>query len=76
VRQCHQIFAVAMIGRATTDQGVKEVFELARHAALSNVGIICTKSDVRFPLPNPWAPARPILGTKIWMTNLCAGHNS
>ncbi|KAF2789491.1 hypothetical protein K505DRAFT_365563 [Melanomma pulvis-pyrius CBS 109.77] len=36
VRQCHQIFAVAMIGRATTDQGVREVFELARHAKLSN----------------------------------------
>ncbi|KUL85849.1 hypothetical protein ZTR_07402 [Talaromyces verruculosus] len=31
--------------RATTDAGVKEVFELARRAALSNVGIICTQSD-------------------------------
>ena len=46
VRQCHQIFAVARIGRATTDTGVKEVFELARRAALSNVGVICTQSDV------------------------------
>ncbi|KAF2710421.1 hypothetical protein K504DRAFT_405554 [Pleomassaria siparia CBS 279.74] len=45
VRQCHQIFAVANIGRATTDQGVVEVLELARHARINNVGVVCTKSD-------------------------------
>ncbi|KAF2108978.1 hypothetical protein BDV96DRAFT_652220 [Lophiotrema nucula] len=45
VRQCHQIFAVTEIGRAITDPGVKEVFELARRASLSNAGIVCTRSD-------------------------------
>ncbi|KAF2266375.1 hypothetical protein CC78DRAFT_459505 [Lojkania enalia] len=45
VRQCHQIFAVTRIGRATTDVGVKEVFELARRASLVHVGVICTQSD-------------------------------
>jgi hypothetical protein len=44
--QCDEIFAVCPIGRATTDVGVDSVFELARQAKLSNVGIICTKSDV------------------------------
>jgi hypothetical protein len=51
VRQCDQIFAVTRIGRATTDAGVKEVFELARRASLSNVGVICTQSDVGFLVP-------------------------
>lgn len=45
VRQCHQIFAIARIGRATTDAGVDEVFLLARRASLRNVGVICTQSD-------------------------------
>lgn len=44
--QCHEIFAVCCIGRASTDVGVTKVFDLARQAKLSNVGIICTKSDV------------------------------
>ncbi|SPO03125.1 uncharacterized protein DNG_05807 [Cephalotrichum gorgonifer] len=43
--QCDEIFAVCNIGRAITDAGVLSVFELARQARLSNVGIICTKSD-------------------------------
>ena len=44
--RCHEIFAVCAIGRATTDDGVANVLELAKRASLSNVGIICTKSDV------------------------------
>lgn len=43
---CDEIFAVCNIGRATTDAGVKSVFDLARRVSLSQVGIICTKSDV------------------------------
>lgn len=43
---CNEIFAVCPIGRAITDIGVKEVFALAKQAGLSNVGIICTRSDV------------------------------
>lgn len=46
VRQCNQVFAIARTGRATTDAGVKEVFELARQAELRNVAVICTMSDV------------------------------
>lgn len=44
--ECDEIFAVCFIGRAITDAGVASVFELARQAKLSNVGIICTRSDV------------------------------
>ncbi|KAI3320818.1 hypothetical protein HD806DRAFT_505075 [Xylariaceae sp. AK1471] len=43
--KCNEIFVVANIGRATTDEGVQSVFKLAKKARLSNVGIICTKSD-------------------------------
>ncbi|KAF1845874.1 uncharacterized protein K460DRAFT_366720 [Cucurbitaria berberidis CBS 394.84] len=46
VRQCHQVFAVTGIDRAASHLGVREVFELARRASLSNVGVICTRSDV------------------------------
>lgn len=45
VLNCDEIFAVCYIGRATTDAGVKGVFELAKRAKLPNIGIICTKSD-------------------------------
>lgn len=45
IRNCHEIFAVCNIGRATTDAGVKSVFDLARDARLRNIGIVCTKSD-------------------------------
>ncbi|KAH8688821.1 hypothetical protein BGW36DRAFT_392225 [Talaromyces proteolyticus] len=45
IRQCDQLFAITRIGRATTDAGVQEVFELARRASLSNVGVVCTQSD-------------------------------
>jgi len=44
--KCDEVFAICNIGRATTDAGVLGVFELARRARLSNVGIICTKADV------------------------------
>jgi hypothetical protein len=43
---CNEILATCYIGRATTDAGVMGVFELARRASLSRIGIICTKSDV------------------------------
>ena len=45
ILQCDEIFAVCNIGRAVTDVGVKAVFDLARQARLSNVGIVCTRSD-------------------------------
>ncbi|KAH7132060.1 hypothetical protein B0J11DRAFT_548073 [Dendryphion nanum] len=45
VRQCHQIFAVTGIGRAATNVGVRDVFDLGRSAALSNIGVICTMAD-------------------------------
>lgn len=44
--ECDEIFVVAVEGRATTDEGVQSVIELAKKARLSNVGIVCTKSDV------------------------------
>ncbi|KAI0467376.1 hypothetical protein F4859DRAFT_494186 [Xylaria cf. heliscus] len=43
--KCDEIFVVAIEGRATTDEGVQSVIELAKKARLSNVGIICTRSD-------------------------------
>ncbi|TRX89955.1 hypothetical protein FHL15_009227 [Xylaria flabelliformis] len=43
--KCDEIFVVAVEGRATTDEGVQSVIELAKKARLSNVGIICTRSD-------------------------------
>ncbi|PVH91907.1 hypothetical protein DM02DRAFT_544867, partial [Periconia macrospinosa] len=45
MRDCHQIFAVAKIDRAITDQSVKDIFDLARSASLSNISIVCTRSD-------------------------------
>ena len=43
---CDEVFAICNIGRATTDAGVLEVVRLAQRAGLTNVGILCTKSDV------------------------------
>ncbi|KAM0549840.1 hypothetical protein ACHAPJ_009282 [Fusarium lateritium] len=43
--QCNEIFAVCNIGRAVTDEGVQQVFDLAGRARLSNVSIVCTRSD-------------------------------
>ncbi|KAI3335499.1 hypothetical protein F4824DRAFT_158970 [Ustulina deusta] len=43
--KCNEIFVVAVEGRATTDDGVRSVIELAMKAKLSNLGIICTKSE-------------------------------
>ena len=45
VRQCHQIFAVARIDRAITDESVKDIFELARRANLAKVDVVCTRSE-------------------------------
>lgn len=44
--KCDEIFVICPIGRAMTDPGVMAVAELARQARLSNISIICTKSDV------------------------------
>ncbi|KAI1339281.1 hypothetical protein F5Y15DRAFT_423997 [Xylariaceae sp. FL0016] len=46
ILSCDDVFVVCNIGRAVTDIGVKTVIELAQRARLSNVGIICTKSDL------------------------------
>ncbi|RKK60015.1 hypothetical protein BFJ67_g2349 [Fusarium oxysporum f. sp. cepae] len=43
--ECNEIFAICNIGRAATDEGVHQVFDLADRARLSNVGIVCTRSD-------------------------------
>ena len=48
VRQCNQIFAVARIDRAITDQSIKDVLDLANHAKLSNVSVVCTGSEVSY----------------------------
>ncbi|KAF2462919.1 uncharacterized protein BDR25DRAFT_298822 [Lindgomyces ingoldianus] len=45
VRQCHQIFVVAKIDRAITDESIKEIFELASRANLSKIDVICTRSE-------------------------------
>lgn len=45
ILKCDEILVICYIGRASTDAGVETVVELARRAGLSNVGIICTKSD-------------------------------
>ncbi|KAG9498470.1 hypothetical protein J7337_009275 [Fusarium musae] len=37
--ECNEIFAICNIGRAATDEGVHQVFDLADRARLSNVGI-------------------------------------
>ena len=42
---CNEIFVVCSISRATTDDGVKTVINLAKQAKLSNVSFVCTRSD-------------------------------
>ncbi|KAI3337499.1 hypothetical protein HD806DRAFT_476847 [Xylariaceae sp. AK1471] len=44
--KCDEIFVVCNIGRAATDVGVLGMVEMAKQAKLSNIGIICTKSDI------------------------------
>jgi hypothetical protein len=44
--RCDEVFAICVEGRAITDAGVASVLDLAKKARLSNVGIICTRSDV------------------------------
>ena len=48
---CNEIFAIANIGRATTDEGVQAVVDLAQRTRREHVGIVCTKSDVSPPTP-------------------------
>jgi hypothetical protein len=45
IRQCHQIFVVARIDRAITDESIKQIFDLARRVNLSKVDIVCTRSE-------------------------------
>jgi hypothetical protein len=45
VRQCHQIFVVARIDRAATDESIKDIFELARRVNLSKIDVVCTRSE-------------------------------
>ncbi|KAH7071874.1 hypothetical protein BKA63DRAFT_492539 [Paraphoma chrysanthemicola] len=45
VRKCHQVFVVARIDRAITDESIKQIFELARRVNLSKVDIVCTRSE-------------------------------
>lgn len=56
IRNCDEIFAVCNIGRATTDAGVMSVFDLAREARLTHIGIVCTRSDDIDPeeIKNDW----------------------
>ncbi|KAI0404069.1 hypothetical protein F4802DRAFT_568804 [Xylaria palmicola] len=42
---CDEIFVVCVEARAVTNEGVKNVVELAKDANISNVSIVCTKSD-------------------------------
>lgn len=64
IRNCDEIFAVCNIGRATTDAGVMSVFDLAREARLTHIGIVCTRSDDIEPeeTKNDWGkePSRRI----------------
>jgi hypothetical protein len=44
-RQCHQVFAVARMGRAITDESIKHIFDQAHSVGLTKVDIVCTRSD-------------------------------
>ena len=43
---CDEVFAIANIGRAASDAGVKAVIDLAHNTGRKHVGIVCTKSEV------------------------------
>jgi hypothetical protein len=45
VRHCHQVLVVARIDRASTDESIKEIFELAIRANLSKIDVVCTRSE-------------------------------
>ncbi|KAK4161389.1 hypothetical protein QBC43DRAFT_323938 [Cladorrhinum sp. PSN259] len=49
IESCDEILVVCQRSRATTDAGVAAIFKLAKSARLSNIGIICTKSDEEKP---------------------------
>jgi hypothetical protein len=44
-RQCHQVFVVAKIDRAITDESIKHIFEKAHCVGLTKVDIVCTRSE-------------------------------
>ncbi|KAI1130430.1 hypothetical protein F5Y10DRAFT_289396 [Nemania abortiva] len=46
VLRCDEIFVVCEMGRVVTDRSVEDVFHLAQQAGISNIGIVCTKSDL------------------------------
>lgn len=46
LQRCDEIFAVARSGRAGSDEGVASVLRFAMRQNISNVGIICTASEV------------------------------
>ncbi|KAM0277239.1 hypothetical protein ACHAQH_005960 [Verticillium albo-atrum] len=45
VEDCDEILAVCHIGRATTDEGVVSIIDLATGAQLTKIGIVCTNSE-------------------------------
>jgi GTPase SAR1 family protein len=45
VRQCHQIFVVAKIDRAISNESIKEIIELASRVNLSKIDVVCTRSE-------------------------------
>ncbi|KAM0324397.1 hypothetical protein ACHAQA_008179 [Verticillium albo-atrum] len=45
VEDCDEILAVCHIGRATTDEGVVSIIDLATEARLTKIGIVCTNSE-------------------------------
>lgn len=47
IDQCDEIFAVCRIERATTDQGLADVFKLSKQSRPLNVSIVCTRSEVQ-----------------------------
>jgi hypothetical protein len=46
VRRCDHVFVVANIDRATTNESIEKIFEMAQSLHLARVDVICTKSEV------------------------------
>ncbi|KAI0200005.1 hypothetical protein F4808DRAFT_470696 [Astrocystis sublimbata] len=45
LRKCDEIFIVCIRNRVATNEGVKNIVELAENANIPNVSIVCTKAD-------------------------------
>ncbi len=45
IRKCHQVFVVAKIDRAITDESIKDIMGLASRANLCKVDVVCTRSE-------------------------------